>query len=187
MSESQRTLTRAERRQRSEERILSAARDLFAERGFDRATIRAIAARAGVDPALVMQRFGSKQDLFRRAADTAYDDHGADDPDRLLDLLVTMTGAKLSELPETSQTLLRSALTHPEAADQVRASQSEHLRRIAESLPGEDADLRASMIIALMIGVTMERQLIGLEPLRDADPDRVIELMRSCFEVLTRG
>ncbi|MFC7639949.1 helix-turn-helix domain-containing protein [Streptosporangium lutulentum] len=60
-------MSRAERRRHSEQRILEAARALFAERGFERTTIRAVAASAGVDPALVMQYFESKQELFSRA------------------------------------------------------------------------------------------------------------------------
>lgn len=60
-------ITRDERRRRSETAILGAARALFAETGFERATIRAVAARAGVDPALVMQYYGSKEGLFAAA------------------------------------------------------------------------------------------------------------------------
>ncbi|MEQ4714939.1 helix-turn-helix domain-containing protein [Nonomuraea sp. B19D2] len=52
------------------------ARALFAEVGFERATIRAIAKRAEVDPALVMQYFGSKQELFQWAVQAAPVAHG---------------------------------------------------------------------------------------------------------------
>lgn len=193
MNEPETPPSRAERRRRTEERILAEARALFAERGFDRTTIRAVAAEAGVDPALVMQHFGSKQELFRRAALTAYDavgtgDDGAPgDPDRLLDLLVTMTGVKLAELPETSLPLLRSMLTHQESADHLRAAQAEHVERIAAALPGEDAELRAAMVVALILGVSVERHLIGLPGLHDADPERIAAVMRDCFAALIRG
>jgi AcrR family transcriptional regulator len=60
--------TRDERRKRTEAAILEAARALFAETGYERATIRAVAGAAGVDPALVMQHFGSKEGLFAAAA-----------------------------------------------------------------------------------------------------------------------
>jgi AcrR family transcriptional regulator len=60
--------TRIEQRRRTEGRILTAARELFGEQGFDRTTIRAIAARAGSDPGLVMRYFGSKEKLFAQAA-----------------------------------------------------------------------------------------------------------------------
>lgn len=47
--------------------VLDAARVLFAERGFSRTTIRAVASDAGVDPSLVHHYFGSKDDLFMAA------------------------------------------------------------------------------------------------------------------------
>ncbi|MCP2328287.1 AcrR family transcriptional regulator [Hamadaea flava] len=61
MSES---VSRAERRRRTEERILAAARKSFAEVGYERTTIRSVAGAARVDPALVMQYFGAKEELL---------------------------------------------------------------------------------------------------------------------------
>src|SRR5918999_3493174 len=55
------------------EAIAGAARRLFAERGYDRTTIRAIAAEAGVDPALVVHFFGSKEALFRAVIEWPFD------------------------------------------------------------------------------------------------------------------
>ncbi|WP_279583306.1 helix-turn-helix domain-containing protein [Fodinicola feengrottensis] len=60
-------VSRADRRRNTQERILAEARGLFAERGYERTTIRAVATAAQVDPALVMQYFGSKEELFGRA------------------------------------------------------------------------------------------------------------------------
>ncbi|MFD0509723.1 helix-turn-helix domain-containing protein [Streptomyces aureus] len=59
--------SRADRRRATEARILDSARELFAEKGFDRTTIRAVATAASVDPALVMQYFGSKRELFAQS------------------------------------------------------------------------------------------------------------------------
>src|SRR3954454_22922538 len=64
--------SREERRRRTEAAILATARRLFAEEGFERATIRAVAQRAGVDPALVMQYYGSKEGLFAAAMKGAH-------------------------------------------------------------------------------------------------------------------
>ena len=61
-------VTREERRRRTEAAILDAARQLFAEVGYEKTTIRGVAGRAGVDPALVMQYYGSKDGLFAAAA-----------------------------------------------------------------------------------------------------------------------
>ncbi|HEX2418275.1 MAG TPA: helix-turn-helix domain-containing protein, partial [Micromonosporaceae bacterium] len=53
--------------------ILAAARDVFAEWGYDRASIRGIAAQAGVDPALVHHYFGNKDSLFQAAIQSPID------------------------------------------------------------------------------------------------------------------
>src|SRR5258705_5035028 len=58
--------SRAEQRRRTEARILDAATQVFFSAGYDRTTIRAVAAAAGVDAGLVMHYFGSKQELYRR-------------------------------------------------------------------------------------------------------------------------
>ena len=61
--------TRAQRGEATRARILEAARQRFAADGYDRATIRAVAADAGIDPSLVMRYFGNKQGLFLAAAE----------------------------------------------------------------------------------------------------------------------
>jgi AcrR family transcriptional regulator len=179
-------LTRAERRRQTEDRILVAARDLFVRLGYERTTIRAIAAAAEVDPSLVMQYFGSKDRLFRQAASLPQDEDLTGDPEGLTEHLMTMLGLKLGGLPQASLTALRSALTHPEAAERVRQVQAHHVSQIGDSMAGEDAELRAALIVAIMLGVTIERHLIELGPLRDASYDEITELLRPCLETLTR-
>ena len=61
--------SRAEQRQRTQSRILAAAQKLFAELGYDRATVRAIAAEAGTDPGLVMPIPGPKTTCLRKSPD----------------------------------------------------------------------------------------------------------------------
>src|SRR5262249_54800746 len=95
-------LPRAERRRNTEQRILAAARSSVAEHGFERTTIRAIAAAAQVDPALVMQYFGSKQALFKQAARIAPSETVAGGPEQLTELLLSTLGVKIVDLPETS-------------------------------------------------------------------------------------
>ena len=189
MSEQVHDLTRAQRRRRTEDRILVAARDLFVRLGYERTTIRAIAAAAEVDPSLVMQYFGSKDRLFRQAASLPQDKDLTGDPEGLTEHLMTMLGLKLGGLPQASLTALRSALTHPEAAERVRQVQAHHVSQIGAGMAGmagEDAELRAALIVAIMLGVTIERHLIELGPLRDASYDEITELLRPCLETLTR-
>ena len=111
--------SREERRRRTEACILQEARRLFAEEGFERATIRAVAERTGVDPALVMQYFGSKEGLFAAAMKGAHGGGTARTAPReeipsavLKDLL-----AKFEDTDdrEAAVALLRNFLTHPEA------------------------------------------------------------------------
>jgi AcrR family transcriptional regulator len=78
------TPDRRDRRRATETRILTGARQLFAERGFERTTIRAVAAAAGVGPAPVTQYFGSKRELFTQSVQAAPAPPTAADPDTLV-------------------------------------------------------------------------------------------------------
>lgn len=175
------TISRAERRARSERRILDAARALFAERGFERTTIRAVAAAAEVDPALVMQYFGSKQELFSSAVRVPM--AAADLADPVEHLLETL-GLKLSGLPQESLAMMRSMLTHPEAAASARAVLGTQIEEISAAIPAEDARLRATLMTAVMLGVTVARQLLELDELRDAPTEDVVRLLRPSLREL---
>ncbi|MDT0341571.1 TetR/AcrR family transcriptional regulator [Streptomyces litchfieldiae] len=186
MSESPR-LSRAERRRRTEERILDAARELFAEHGFERTTIRAVAAAAGVDPALVMQYYGSKQKLFAQAAAVRLPQppaEGPRHPDELIDALLTALGVKLDGLPATSLATMRSMLTHPEAAELARETLTRQIDDMTGALSGPDARARAALLICTTVGVTIGHQLLSLEPLRDAPPERLADLLRPALRGL---
>src|SRR2546425_1298453 len=103
-------------------RILAAARKRFAAYGYERATIRAIAADAGIDPALVMRYFGTKEKLFAAAAefDLRLPDLAAVPRDAIGSLLV---GHFLDrwESDDTLQALLRAAVSHHVAVARLRA------------------------------------------------------------------
>lgn len=177
-------LPRADRRRATEQRILNAARASFAEHGFERTTIRAIAAAARVDPALVMQYFGSKQALFKQATRISPADPLAAGPEHLTELLLSTLGLKIGALPETSLAMMRSMLTHPEAAEAVRVSLDQQIAQISAAIPAEDARVRAALVMATMVGVTISHQLLGLDALRDATPDQIATLLRPCFQAL---
>jgi AcrR family transcriptional regulator len=179
-------ITRLERRQQTETRILEVARRLFTERGFERTTIRAIADGAGVDPALVMQYFGSKDELFRKAAVAAPAEDLAGDPDALTAHLLELAGVKLGDVPQTSLAAMRSMLTHPETAERIRTKQAALVERIAAAIPTADAELRAALIVSILMGISVERQLLEFAPLRDAPAEQVVELLRPVFDALAR-
>ncbi|MCO5968136.1 TetR/AcrR family transcriptional regulator [Actinoallomurus soli] len=185
MRDANQPMSRAERRRRTEGRILAAARARFAEVGYDRTTIRAVAAAAEVDPALVMQYFGDKKELFRRAVEVPPDEELPGDPAGLIDLLLSIVGVKLGELPQTSLPLLRSTFTHPEATERMRAAMTRQVEQASAAIPGEEAELRAALILAILFGVSTGRNLIELGPLRGATPEQITRLLRPCFEALT--
>ncbi|MEO3797916.1 TetR family transcriptional regulator [Nonomuraea sp. B10E15] len=189
----ERVLPRAERRRRTERRILDAARALFAEVGYERATIRAVARSAEVDPALVMQYFGSKQELFQqsvRGAAASGTDEGegegqGEGAEGLVERLLGTLGVKLGEMPQGSLAMMRSMLTHPEAAASARQVLGAQIDRLAESIPGEDARLRAALIMTVMVGVTVGNQLLELDELRGVPPEEIARLLRPSLRALT--
>jgi AcrR family transcriptional regulator len=167
--------TRAERRRRTETAILDASRALFAEIGYDRASIRAIAERAGVDPALVMQHFGSKEKLFAAAAQWSVpvEDLARAGRDELPHAAVqhVLDAFEDPERRAAAEALLRSSFTHPTAQTAMReqvmaAAQAE----VAATIGGPDAALRASLLNACALGLTISRYLIGVPTLAAAEP-----------------
>jgi AcrR family transcriptional regulator len=162
---------RAARRAATAQRILDAARAEFGEHGLEAATIRAIARRAGVDPSLVMQHYGSKAALFAVAIQLGEAEPGAVEA-HLHDVL----DVRLAALPPETRALVRSMLTAPEAADAMRAFLNERVANLSHALGGDDADLRAALIVSSILGLTIARHFLGLDALTgasDADIARV--------------
>jgi len=165
--------------------LLSVARRRFAEVGYERATIRAIAADAHVDPALVMHFFDSKQQLFREAVGWPMDPAEvvqrilATKRNRGVSLARTFLG--LWDDPATRDGLLavvRSALTHEDAARLVRATfQTRLIKKVAANLGGPQAELRVELAAAQLIGMAILRHVIYLEPLASASPATVVRLI----------
>jgi AcrR family transcriptional regulator len=176
--------TRAQQRHQSEERILAAARQIFAELGYDRTTIRAVASAAGVDAGLVMHYFGSKDLLFARAAEVPADELPCGSADEVAEALLTSLGRRLSDEPTASLAVLRSMLTNADAADRYRAAGEPQLNQLTEAIPTPDAELRASLLSAIVHGVIAERYLLRLTHLADASPEQIIDLLRPCFHSL---
>jgi AcrR family transcriptional regulator len=184
VTESSARPTRAEQRRQSEERILAAARRIFAELGYDRTTIRAVASAAGVDGGLVMHYFGSKDLLFARAAEVPADELPSGTSENVAEALLTSLGRRLADEPTASLAVLRSMLTNADAADRYRAAGEPQLNQLTEAIPTPDADLRASLLSAIVHGVIAERYLLRLTHLADASPQQIVDLLRPCFQSL---
>ncbi|MCO6005209.1 TetR family transcriptional regulator [Actinoallomurus purpureus] len=179
--------SRAEQRRNTEARILAQARRLFAESGYDRTTIRAVAAAADVDPGLVMHYFGSKEQLFTRATEAGNPPLPGGTADQVAEQLLDRLRGSLTDEPVESLAVLRSMLTHPEAAHEVRAASRVYKDRISEAIPDDQADLRAAMVSAVLIGVALGRHMIKLDHLADADPEQIVEILRPAIRSLTKA
>jgi AcrR family transcriptional regulator len=177
--------TRAEQRRRTEARILDAATQLFLASGYERTTIRAVAAAAGVDAGLVMHYFGSKQELFRRVIDGAPVPEVSEDPAQAAEQILATLADRLANEPTASLSLLRSMLTNPEAASAVSVGMTRYQAEIARAIPADDASLRASIISAIILGVMVSRHLIKSDELATADPDQIIDLLHTAMTSLT--
>jgi AcrR family transcriptional regulator len=163
------------------EKILAAARSNFAEAGYEGATIRGIAGEAGVDPALVLHYFGSKEGVFLAAVEFPIDPAVMIPP--LLAPGLDGLGTRLagffletwdSPLGSPLLGLIRSVVGSERAAEVLRDFVSrEVLGRLAEALELDQPQLRASLAASQLVGLAMLRYVVKLEPLASARPEDV--------------
>jgi AcrR family transcriptional regulator len=166
----------------SREAIVDAARRSFAERGYDRTTIRGVAADAGVDPALVAHYFGPKDALFaaalelpRAPADALAEALEAPDGElgaRIAEAFLSVwDGAGASALVA----LLRSASVNEQAAETMREfGRTELVPRIAERIGGRRAELRAALMVSQLIGLATMRYIVRMEPVASASASQLV-------------
>jgi AcrR family transcriptional regulator len=176
--------SRAVRRRQTEERILSAARRLFAEAGYGSTTIRAVATAADVDPALVMRYFGSKEELFAKAARLDPDEALEGATQDVAELMLESLHQKLEAEPVAMLAMLRSMLTHHGAEEGVRDLIAQQQRQLGQSIEADVPELRTGLVGAIMLGVVVARYLLELEGVRDASADQILELLRPCVHQL---
>ncbi len=179
--------SRSAQRHETQKRILDAARTLFAERGFERSTIRGIATLASVDPRLISHYYGSKEQLFTAAVRHDVNQDAGDDPVSAAEAMLTSLGMKISGMPETSLAMLRSMLTHPEAAELARREIDDQIQSLATSIRADDASVRAALLLAINIGVTVARELLKVSELQDASPATIAAILQPAFHALSAG
>jgi AcrR family transcriptional regulator len=173
--------------QGTREAILEAARQAFADRGYDGASIRQIATDAGVDPALVHHYFGAKDRLFLAVIQAPAD------PGEILPKVlvggIDGVGERLvrgflsvwdSPAGNAAAALIRSAVQHDWSARMMREFITRQiLRRLMRTLEidRKEAPLRASLVASQMVGMAMARYIIKLEPLASAPAETVVALI----------
>lgn len=154
--------------------LLDTARRRFAESGYDKTTVREIAASAGVDPGLIRHYFGSKADLFRATMGWPFEP--ADIAARITEGDRSAIGERLTRVffeawdrPESRAPLLailRGAATHEESAVLVRQFiQGQVYAQVAAVLPGADAELRIDLAMAQLLGIAYLRYILRVEPI----------------------
>jgi AcrR family transcriptional regulator len=170
--------------------ILESARRQFAANGYDSATIRAIAAGARVDPALVHHFYGTKERLFAAAMRlpvvpseviTAALADGARPDGVSVGEHMARTALAFWEAPgvrESFEGLLRSAVTSEQAAAMLREFLTEAILGPVASLAGaadpDGASFRASLIATQMLGLAMGRYLLKFGPVATAGHEELV-------------
>jgi AcrR family transcriptional regulator len=160
--------------------ILAAARARFAAEGYERATVRAIAADAGIDASMVMRYFGSKEDLFAAAADIDLRLPSLKDirRDRLGEVLARhfVSVWEGGSNDEALMFLLRTAPTNRAAAERMREIFAQQVRPGVGSLLGGGADgaRRAGLAVSQLLGLALCRYVLRLEPIASQDPEQLI-------------
>jgi AcrR family transcriptional regulator len=141
--------------------ILAAARTHFGTAGYERTTLRAIAADVGVDAALVVRYFGNKESLFAAAADFTLNlpDLTEVHPDDLAEVLLPRFFA-VWEQDGTFLALLRAAATSPAAAAKMREVFSTQVAPTMIAITPDHPRERAGLLGAFMIGLTVSRYVL---------------------------
>ena len=170
--------------------ILEAARERFAADGYERATIRAIAAQAAIDPAMVMRYYGSKEGLFAAAAQFQL---------RLPNLAMVpreALGERLAghffdiwESDETFLALLRAAVTHEVAAQRMRGILAEQVvpAILAVCSDRDSAQTRAGLVASQFLGLALCRYVLKLPPVVALQRSDLVDHVGPIVQALLTG
>jgi AcrR family transcriptional regulator len=172
------------------EAIADAARRQFAELGYDRATLRGIAGEAGVDAALVVRFYGSKDALFREVM--ALPPAVAEAMAGLADGPAATVGRRLAEVivgmlenPRSRPIVLgriRSASSHPDAAALVRETVTRDIGRLVAAVTDDEPETRAVLIGSQIVGLALARYVVRVEPLASLPAADVIDYIAPVFQ-----
>ncbi|MCR8579173.1 TetR/AcrR family transcriptional regulator [Streptomyces sp. Isolate_219] len=160
-------------------RLLDAASELFAERGYERATVRDIASRAGANQALLFRYFGSKKALFGEVmARGGHEQLRTTPAERLFEVALRGMLAGGGEGADRSlEVCLRSIGGSDEIAEALRGLGEEYAEVLATLSASETGSLRADLALSWLLGIGLMRVVVAKEPLASADPDTVCALV----------
>jgi AcrR family transcriptional regulator len=173
------------------EEILVAARRAFAERGYEATSLRSIAAGVHVDPALLVHYFGSKEGLFLASLEVTIG------PSALFSGLDTLEVAQAAELivarylalldheqtRDVILSLVRSAVSSDRAAAMLREFLASKMLSSLGLLTGRpDGQLRASLVVAQLVGIAMLRHVVRLDAVVRASRDELVSVVAPVIE-----
>lgn len=167
--------------------ILDAARDAFAEKGYDSSSTRAIATRAGVDPALIYHYFGTKEKLFLACIDAPIDPRHvvamvvAAPRDRVgIQIVREVLGVWESPAGAAAAALFRASINGESHARLLREFLSTQiLRHLAAplGLTEAEAPLRTGLVASQIVGLVVARFILRLEPLASTPAEHLVEIV----------
>lgn len=168
--------------------IVSAARSRFATDGFERTTLRTIATDVGVDAALVIRYFGSKQDLFATATEFTIDlpDVSQAEPDEIAGMLLPRYFA-VWEDDQAFLALLRAAMTSRVAADALNTTLATHVAPALTAATPDHDQQRIALLDAFVIGLAMTRSILDGLPVAHLGRDELSRWAAPVFRQLLVG
>lgn len=170
----------------AKDRILSAAQTSFLQHGYNATTMRAVAAAADVDPALISYHFGSKQGLFAGAMALGISPGQViarvleGDPEQMPQQLIRsiLTIWDDPELGGSLALLVTQAQRDPALLRTFREYVERELTaRLAERIGGTDATERAGAVLTVTLGLIFSRYVLGLNPTAAMDSERIVQLL----------
>nr|WP_308206373.1 TetR family transcriptional regulator [Mycolicibacterium novocastrense] len=168
--------------------MLETARSVFAEVGYERATIRTIAATAGVDKSSIIKYFGTKQDLFHEAvyweipaADLTTEDAAG----TVENYARAMLTAWAADPNSPMAVLLRTSMTSEAAADILRKHiTAQAIDTLSATVDAPDARLRTALVGAVLMGIASQRFILHMPDLVDADIEDILKLIAPMLKSL---
>ena len=173
------------------EQITAAARQLFADGGYDGTSLRAIAAEAGVDPSLISHYFGDKSGLLVATMKLPVNPVAliggvlADGPDGLAERLLSTFLATWDQHQDVFSGLIRTTVASAEAGAPMLAVLREVLLpAVVAVLDGPDRPLRANLMASQLVGMATLRYVLKVEPLAGAPASQVVRWYAPAFQEL---
>ena len=172
--------------------ILAAARSVFGEQGYAKATLREIAQRAGVTHGLIVRHFATKEQLFHAAVPSTRDlaENIPGDVEGLAERVARAYVARMEhgDGADPFKAIIRSVASGEEAAKALlcvmRDTSIETYRNV---LDGDDVPQRVDLLGAHLIGLTFSRYVLAAGPVAEMTPEELIRYLTSTVEAILLG